>query len=503
MPNPPSSYNAPTHRTAILPPAETGVLDLTLGGRGSNYSFTDPNFGTVITRITDENFWGASFTGRNHIPPDTAEARSFNIDSTKFFVMNLEGGVFTPCHWNGATRQATRMGSAAISSGGIWTSGILTGGSAIPSWSGKDANIMWGTLNFELRKLDYSTITGSSTTIPFTTILDYAAIYNTITGGTLTGALCSLGVSGVDAANDFVVTAMIGNQDNWTWVFWYNTATGAYKILDTSTSPIRYWDSTLGSWTNITGINGGWSLHNVKMDQSGRYVLLTVDNNDLAFLPANKGFLGSWDTTGNTISFTPSFFTATPWDGGHRCGGWQQMINQYANGSDATQWLMRPCSDLGQTPTFLVDPYLSDAASVPQYTALNPDFDEHSSWQTARNGVQNPFFSLPSRALAVDGSHPWRPYDNEGVAVGTGATRVVYRLFHHHSTRTSDLADGYYDYSFGQISPDGRYAIFSSNWNNTLGSFGGDERKDTFIATLPITESAPSTGSVKLIAICL
>src|SRR5690242_16366053 len=108
---PPTSYNVPTNRTAYAEPALTGALDLTVGGRGAGYTFTDPTFGSTITRCTDENFW-PGLPGRNFIPPDSAEVRSWSINSTKFYVMNIEGGVFTPLNWNASTHQCTRMGHA-------------------------------------------------------------------------------------------------------------------------------------------------------------------------------------------------------------------------------------------------------------------------------------------------------------------------------------------------------------------------------------------------------
>jgi hypothetical protein len=129
---------------------------------------------------------------------------------------------------------------------------------------------------------------------------------------------------------------------------------------------------------------------------------------------------------------------------------------------------------------------------------MNPDFDEHSSWHTARNGTLYPVFSSTSRDVPVDGSHPWRPYDNEIVGIKTSTPGTVWRFAHHQSTRMSggNRAVGYFDYSFGQVSPNGRYFLFSSNWGLTLHhSTGADPntgancapncyRIDTFVVRL-------------------
>ena len=486
---PPSSYNANTSRTSFTEPSLTGALDQTDITHQAGYSFTDPTFGSRITRITDASM-NTSSAGRNFTPPDSGEVSSWNLDSTKFYVMDIEGGQFYPFSWNGTS--AGRLGSPSQTTGGIVLTSILTGGAALPSWSGKGAQILWGTSAFKLRKLDFTNVNSSSTTVPYSEPLDYAAVYNTITGNTLTGSVCSLGVSGVDAANDFVATGINGGQDTWTWAVWWNSATSGYKILDTSTTPVRYWNSATSSWSNITGTTGGWHMHNVKIDRSGRYVLITVTTSDNT--GTGNGKLVSWDTTNNTLSFT------TPaYDGGHRSGGYGYMVNQYANGTDATQWLLRPASDLTTSPTLLVTPLLSDGTSSPQYTAMNPDFDEHSSWHTARNGTLYPVFSSTSRDVPVDGSHPWRPYDNELVAIKTSTPGTIWRLAHHRSTRMSggNRSVGYFDYSFGQVSPDGRYFLFGSNWGLTLHHSTGNDpntgtscapncyRIDTFVLELP------------------
>lgn len=62
----------------------------------------------------------------------------------------------------------------------------------------------------------------------------------------------------------------------------------------------------------------------------------------------------------------------------------------------------------------------------------------------------------------MDSSHLWRPYDNEIVAIKTSVPGTISRVARHNSTRMSvgNRAVSYYDYSFGQVSPDGRYFPF-------------------------------------------
>jgi hypothetical protein len=472
------SSGANTSRTNYLEPALTGALDLTQSGRGAGYSFNEPTLSpAVFTRVTDQNT-DTLRLGDSYTAPDSAETRAINIDSTMFYLLNANSGGLYPFTWDGVT--PTRIGTG--NGGGLLLP--LTGGSALPSWSGQNAKIMWGTSGFKLRKLDFTTVTGSSTSIPYTEPLDYDTVYNAITGGHLTvnvDYMCSLGVSGVDAANDFIATGISGAQDTWKYAVWYNTSSGRYKVLDVNSNPMRVWDSASPGWVN-NAFAGGYTMHNVKLAQDGRYVLITPTGSRQIF----------WDTTTDTIAQS-----SVQLDGGHRSAGYGYVINQYANGSDATQWILRPLSDI-TSATNLVDPTLSDPSSVPQYVALNPDFDEHSSWHNARVATLNPVFSSTSRTTTIDTLHPWRPYDNEIVAIGTDTVRVVYRIAHHHSRNVSGgaRAVGYYDNAFGQVSADGRYFLVGSNWGLTLQYSSGVDpntgapcspcyRIDAFMVTLP------------------
>ena len=479
---PVSVYNATTNRTNYLEPAITGPLDLSLPGRGIGYSFPEPLLSTALfTRITDAGFDPCN-VGHNFSAPDTAETRAWNITATRLHLLDLNSGVLWPLNWNGTA--ISKVGSAALPCGGISSSGLLTGGAALPSWSGKDADIWWGTLGFKLRRLNFSAVTGSSTTIPFTEPLDYNTIYHAITGGNLVenvDYMCSLGVSGVDAANDFIATAMSGAQDTWKYAVWWDSATGRYKVLDTFSNPMRTWDSNSPGWVT-NAFAGGYQLHNVKLAQDGRWVLITPTGSRQIF----------WDTQTNAVSQSTLAL-----DGGHRSGGYGYVFNQYANGSDASQWMKRAMSDL-TNPLFLVNPTLSSPSSVPQYVALNPDFDEHSSTHNQRSGSSYPLFSSTSRIVDVDLSHPWRPYDNEIVAIGTDTTRIVYRIAHHMSKNTNGgpRAPGYYDNAFGQESADGRWFVVGTNWGMTLTYASGTNpntgspcapcyRIDAFVVKLP------------------
>jgi hypothetical protein len=73
---------------------------------------------------------------------------------------------------------------------------------------------------------------------------------------------------------------------------------------------------------------------------------------------------------------------------------------------------------------------------------------------------------------------PWRPWDDEIVAVQTdqgttGAT--VWRFAQHRS-----IVSQFWDMPRANVSQDGHFAIFTSNWEKSLGT----DRQDVFMVEL-------------------
>lgn len=93
---------------------------------------------------------------------------------------------------------------------------------------------------------------------------------------------------------------------------------------------------------------------------------------------------------------------------------------------------------------------------------------------------------------------PWRAWDDEIVAIQTDAGAYganVWRFAHHRSDISYDGDTSkalYFWYTpIAVISPDGKWAIFTSNWEKTLGAAvgsdaqpGGDYRCDVFLVAL-------------------
>jgi hypothetical protein len=240
-------------------------------------------------------------------------------------------------------------------------------------------------------------------------------------------------------------------------------------ILDTLASQI-----TRSGITRSTGTTLGFRLHHAWIDLSGRYVVLyPVGQQPVSFLV--------WDLTNDAI--TPVTARAS----GHDALGYGVQVNQdccTATAWDAAQWQLRALG-APNTTTDLINPVLTPAET---YLA------DHTSWNNARADRNVPILSALYRYYKNSyNTTPWRPWDDEIVAIQTDTPGgAVWRFAHHRSNITADVpGDGTYFWyqPRANISPNGRYALFTSNWEKTLGLAVGAEpdglyRTDVFVVSL-------------------
>ena len=116
---------------------------------------------------------------------------------------------------------------------------------------------------------------------------------------------------------------------------------------------------------------------------------------------------------------------------------------------------------------------------------------EHSSWFNSSTNPQAPVLFSRYNCTAPPGPLTWY---GEIIAAATDGSNTVWRFAHNHN---GGLV-GFAGQSFAQISNDGRWALFSSYWDGTLGAAAGDfgfsKRIDTFIVDL-VTSASPPTPS--------
>jgi hypothetical protein len=452
----PGAYHAVTDRNAYLKPALPA-----LGPAGSH--FIDPTFGSRLLRVTDENTRPGS-PGRSFTVPSAAHQLAWNGSSDRFYVRSIDGTTI-PYTFDASTMTASRIQPSSTGDGGltIWSQ-------VEPQFSFLSSNLLFGSRQDPsndwpiIRQFDFNALT-------------YGDILNlgqatSISPGTYAGALSS------SATVPEKLCVLFGgdSQDRHykVAVFEANPVAPNPVILDSQASTI-----TSNGTTSNTNIPLGVFLHHAWIDQSGRYVMLyTVNEQPVPYYV--------WDLSSNTI--TGVNINA----GGHDATGFGWQINQACcttTAWDAAQWEMRALSQ-PQTTADLLNPVLT-----PQEIYLA----DHTSWNNAEAGTLVPVLSSLYRYYnGTYNTTPWRAWDDEIVAIQTnapGSATTVWRFAHHRSDVSYDgdpsRALYFWYVPIAVISPNGRWAIFTSNWEKTLGSAvdsdfqpGGNYRCDVFLVAL-------------------
>lgn len=253
--------------------------------------------------------------------------------------------------------------------------------------------------------------------------------------------------------NNLLLVSCGGQVNDWNhWLVLVDLANGNTRSLDTKT--IRQFPE----------FPDGFTVHGAVLELDGRYVLIQP--------PSGTGnFLFVWDLSTDVVANVSTGVS------GHFATGRSAWVNQdCAPGTtwDAHQWIFRTM-DKPNTVSNLIDPVLRPGLT---YSA------DHSCWNNNRVPL-DPFLSVTYR-YAAD-SCPWRAWDDEVLMVYP-STGDVRRHCHHRSRVVPDEGQSWNfdDTPRGNLSPTGRFASFTSNWNRMLGTdpVDGRPRRDVFVVEL-------------------
>ena len=160
--------------------------------------------------------------------------------------------------------------------------------------------------------------------------------------------------------------------------------------------------------------------------------------------------------------------------------GHSSIGGKFVNGSGSINGMYSGGACL-RDPSNLMDATRYTFIMQPPSTATGWHDGEHSSWFNASTNPHAPVLfsryniSTPPRPV---------PWYGEIIAAATDGSNRVWRFAHNHNGGLVNWVGQ----SFAQISNDGRWALFSSPWDGTLGSAAGDfgypTRIDTFIVEL-------------------
>ncbi len=382
----------------------------------------DPLYGNRIVRVTDER---TAEDSPSCVTAAAALQNTWNADSTRFVLM-CGGAVafrFDPVKLK--AREDERLDMQET-----------------PAFSYTDPDIIYG-IGTDVGKGDHNRILEYNfKKHKYRSLVDLQKLI------TFEGSAGMVSVS----ANDRIVVPFGGIQDTWHYVLFYDKASGRTALLDTRAGTLN---------GKPLKFPMGWGVHVVNIDKSGRYVILSKGQGGEA------PNLVIWDTTTN------GFGEVAPEGAGHYSAGYGLMVNNSGTFPHWAQWMMRA-----------LDP--ADLKFITRLVAPDPPKDfggryEHSSWNNARPDSWAPVFVSVTRY--ADAKNPLGPWDDEIIAISTDPKRPrVFRFAMHRSKPSGD----FWDVPRGNVSPDGRFFMFTSNWEGTLGeSRKGRSRRDVFVLELP------------------
>jgi len=445
-----------------------------LGAAGT--TILDPVFQSKITRITDAAT-RPGYPSRSYRSPSSPHQNAWSARGTYFYVVSGDGSVI-PFQFDAAQRKATRLQASASGDGGMVLKFYIE-----PQFSYFNDSLIYGSLTgvsgATLRTLDqYDFSTGL-----YTRLIDLDALVPGLTG-TYVGGVASSG-----GATERIEAFFGGPaQDKHHYVLVFDKGNPQNRLLlDTTGNTLN------GAPTSIAL---SFSLHHVMIDRSGRYVMLYPTYADMqSARRAPQSVL--WDTA--TGTFTEMGVSALPY--GHDAFGYGVSINQdccTSSSWDAAQWQLRGLAAPLATRDLIVN------VVQPKEVYLG----EHTTWNNARADRQVPVVSGLYRAPTS--ATEWRTWDDEIVAIQTdapaGVDPTVWRFAHHRTDIHSDLdptAGSFWYTPRPNISQDGRWVLFTSNWEKTLGvdptaDAATRYRQDAFVVELASSIPPVTLGTTAL-----
>jgi len=232
-------------------------------------------------------------------------------------------------------------------------------------------------------------------------------------------------------------------------------------LYDLKTNKCRVWntkDATVDG--NAVADAPHFTQHSGLIDLSGRY-----------FVTLGPGVRQPivWDIE------TDQIYPVTGQQEGHYTLGYGEMVN-----------CSRPYSLRG-----LDSGAVGNFRDLVRFPAGEPYFayDSHVSWNNARPGQRFP--AVLSTYHPLEASDPKCAWGDEIIALATDGSGTVWRFAQHRSTvhaRGESGGYNFWDCPRGNVSQDGRFYMFTSNWEETLGKDSrGRSREDAFIVQLEST----------------
>ena len=476
------------------PYSGSGCTAGTGSATGANYCFTPSDFATEICRATDVNSggpqpsYGTSCSG-------SGEVNIWSNDDTRFQVCSdgSEAQVesFNPSTYAVATLYPTQGPADDGALGGCSSNAEFLAGTTL--WfSYTTPKVAYGEsflANGDTAICQYDFT--SATTMPtysngkVTTVVDLSTCVSALAGvgyGTY--------ADDVNTSGDDQTFAALGSTTGG-----QGSSGTIYVIVWNRTNGCRVWNTATGAVTGSWGTTGTISLtdtfliHNIRISKSGNAVKVITNDctgggcESSSSPDCNGG--GSGTTCNiyiwNIATLTVNRIVADSTDGcGHSTIGWALTMNL--------------CSGFNTRPFTSNDQAGTDPVST--YPSPNSNQDGHGGFNNGNNTDTAPVFwsKAPENTPGSGLFAPVNGWDNEINAVRLDGSGSVYRFAHTYATYDdTDNFDG--EYAIGNVSPDGKFYAWASDWDGMLGVLGGGSnsctigsncRTDAFVAVLPL-----------------
>src|SRR5271170_3124770 len=412
---------------------------LPIGPAGSIVN--DPTFGSRMVRVTDAKT-DPRRSSESYSTPSSAEQNSWNRDATKFYVRGIHGGLmlfdFSP-----STMAVHPLGAPNVS----WL--------GEPQFSYSQPNILYG-------------ITSGR---PVFQRYDISANRS----GDVHDASKCVKLKSSDAGHAISVSAddqrlamVVGpEQDIEYLVYIYDRAKGC-RWYNTETGEVG------GQWgaKGTVSIPDRYLVHDARINKSGQFIEITRSGASVPGITPLPNPAPSLVWNVDTMEVAPCGPKGCK---GLHALGYSHLLNPSEQEHPMDLWI-RPLNQLGAT-----SPLIKELPAVQGW------YDLHISWNNADADASKPACLSTYRRdnPNAQGAPPKvvGPWENEMLCVETDRKdSKVWRFAHTYST----AQNGFWSSPRGNVSQDGRFYMFTSDWEDQLGAARGTSlyRTDVFIVQL-------------------
>lgn len=437
---------------------------------GANFQFTPPDFAIPIVRVTDVNTGGQSVqhSGYKTSCDSSSEVNPWNLNHDRVSICQ-----------NGNFQQLWSFNSTTLTF--ARSTSFLSPGSGTMFFSFTQPYIAYHAhLNGsnDLAIFSYDTTCGSGIATCNPTPVQVVDI------GTVSAIGCLIANASAGAAEGITVSA-----DDQTFVLDATCTPGQsssgnhYVVSWNRANGICFWDTGTGtvsgsgcSSPGSIGISDTFLLHNVRLGKGGMWAKVQLGSCTGSCTAGVNNYF--WQVGTHTVTLATAANSC-----GHSAVGYTHWVNKCAGAEPNGLFISTFTSPNSQT-------------SLPSaYPSPDHANDTHLSWANDNSADTNPFFAILEWTSFV----PADTWDNEILGVATDGSGKVWRFAHTYETPVVN------PFSTTSISQDGKYLLWTTDWNMGVGNVNGvlqtctgfsDCRTDVFLAVLPILPLGTGTTSM-------